>query len=182
MRIETPKCSDARSETTGQAKMQQTNDHDFIPDERQTPNMNPPPLPKAEPPAKKPGFFSRLFGPGGNQLTRPAEDKLETLKPQKPEQRSGEMIDVSTGVYRGRELNVPKNVFEQHVRENVKDILPKFSARNTLAKELSPTRSGKITKSEVRGVIKKLEQAKRISHKQASKLRGKFGARSSSFF
>lgn len=99
----------------------------------------------------------------------------------RPEKRSWEPVDVSTGIYRGKDLFVPRHLFEQHLREDLKDVLPKFSQRNLFAKTLSSKRKDKITKSEMRGIIKDLEDTKKISHLKARQLRKKFGVRGSSF-
>lgn len=119
-----------------------------------------------------------------NQNDDPKEPKIfkhpEEPK-EKPKNQNWEPIDVSRGIYRGKDLLVNKQSFERHIRDDLKGDL-KFSKRNELAKGLSAKRGNKLTKTEVREAIKGMEDKGTISHLKARQLRTKFGARSSSLF
>ena len=128
---------------------------------------------------KKQGFFGRVFQTRKDPYAK-REKKAEVLKPKaedlKPEHRNWETIDVREGVYSGKDLSAPKQLFEKNMRHDVADVVHKFSKQNAIAKAFSPLRKNKITKSEVRKTIENLHKEGKINNVQARKLRRKFGA------
>ena len=142
---------------------------------------------------KAPSFLSRLLGgspkssqskpsPVLKEATGGPLPKKEEFGPApKPLHQNWEALDVSSGIYRGKDLRTNKQSFKHHVRDDVKDIL-RFAKADALAQKFYETRGNKLTKTEVRGAIQKLREEGKISGLQARKLRNRFGASKSSFF
>ncbi len=145
-------------------------------------------------PAKKAGFLGRLFG-SKSKPAGPSRDLREAVGGKRPREKdfgqghtgpkefsNWEPLNVSGGVYRGKDLRLRKESFERHVRDDLRDTLSKFSKRNELAKALSAKRGNKLTKTEVREAIDNMYRDRKISSLTARKLRTKLGARKTSFF
>lgn len=143
------------------------------------------PLPKeVEPPAKKPGFFSRLFGAGKKGQPSSGDDAISA--PSKPSgAQDWTPIDFSKTAKINKGIFGNRNRFEANVRKEMKSEYGNlFSAhqRTEIADELADIRRRGLRRGEVAKKIDDWVKQGKINKFEAKKLRRGWHAKKSSFF